>query len=262
MVIPNVERVKGEVRVDGRRLETLRFAPSTPGRPTLVMLHEGLGSIELWKEFPQSIATRTGFGVLVYSRYGHGGSDRLEQSRPVEYMHHEAEVVLPLLLKELEIERPVLLGHSDGGSIAVLYAGKHPESARGLILAAPHVFVEDLSVESIEKSRTLYQTTDLRSRLGRYHQDADATFWGWNNIWLDPRFRSWNIESSLDSITCPVLVIQGNNDEYGTIQQIEAIQKRVPSAQIAMLPECGHSAHRDQPEATLSLIVKFLTDLR
>jgi pimeloyl-ACP methyl ester carboxylesterase len=122
--------------------------------------------------------------------------------------------------------------------------------------------VEDLSVESIEKSRTLYQTTDLRSRLGRYHQDADATFWGWNDIWLDPRFRSWNIESSLDSIACPVLVIQGNNDEYGTIQQIEAIQKRVPSAQIAMLPECGHSPHRDQPEATLSLIVKFLTDLR
>jgi pimeloyl-ACP methyl ester carboxylesterase len=260
--MPNVKSVKSDVRVDGRRLETLSFAPSTPGRPTLVMLHEGLGSIKLWKQFPQSIATRTGFGVLVYSRYGHGGSDRLEECRPVEYMHHEAEVVLPILLKELEIERPVLLGHSDGGSIALLYAGKHPESASGLILAAPHVFVEELSVKSIEKSRTLYESTDLRSRLARYHQDADATFWGWNNIWLDPRFRSWNIESCMDSIGCPVLVIQGHNDEYGTIRQIEAIQKRIPAAQIAMLPECGHSPHRDQPEATLGLIVKFLADLR
>jgi len=254
--------VAGEVAVDGRHLETLTFAPRTLDRPAIVMLHEGLGSIAMWKDFPQRIADRTGSSVFVYSRYGYGGSDQLEEKRTVEYMHHEAEVVLPLLLKEVGIDHPVLLGHSDGGSIALIYAGTYPDSPRGLILEAPHVFVEDLSVESIAKAKTLYQTTDLPKKLGRYHQDVDATFWGWNDIWLDPRFRSWNIESYLDRIQCPVLVIQGREDEYGTIGQMEAIQRRIPSAQLRLLPGCGHSPHRDQPEATMDCIEQFIASFR
>jgi pimeloyl-ACP methyl ester carboxylesterase len=173
-------------------------------------------------------------------------------------MHHEGEVVLPLLLAEAGIERPILLGHSDGGSIALIYAAKYPESLRALILEAPHVFVEDLSVKSIAEARTAYQTTGLPRKLGRYHQHADATFWDWNDIWLDPRFRSWNIESCLDSIRCPVLVIQGEDDEYGTVRQIEAIQARIPSTQVLLLPRCRHSPHRDQPEATLERVAEFV----
>ncbi len=261
MVNPEMSGVVREVTVDGKRLETLTFTCPTAERPTIVMLHEGLGSVALWKDFPRRIAERTGCGVFVYSRYGYGGSDQLEEKRPVEYMHHEAEVVLPSLLKEVGIEHPLLLGHSDGASIALIYAGKYPDSARGLILEAPHIFVEDLSLEGIAKTRTLYQTTDLPSRLARYHRDADTTFWGWNDIWLDPRFRSWNIESYLDLIKCPVLVIQGRDDEYGTIRQLDAIQKRIPSAQLLLLSSCGHSAHRDQPEATIESIAQFIARL-
>lgn len=246
------------VNVGGCRLEALSLAPSSPERPTIVMLHEGLGSVGLWKDFPRDIAERTGFGVFVYSRRGNGDSDGLNEKRSVEYMHHEAEVVLPLLLKEVGIERPILLGHSDGGSIALIYAGEHPDSPRALVLEAPHLFVEDLSVESIAKIRTQYETTGLRSRLGRYHRDVDAAFWSWNDIWLDPRFRSWNIESYLHAIACPVLVIQGVEDEYGTIRQVEAIQQQLPSAEVLVLSNCGHSPHRDQPKATINRIAGFL----
>jgi pimeloyl-ACP methyl ester carboxylesterase len=251
----------GELIVGGKRLETLWLTSAQPGRPTIVMLHEGLGSIGLWKDFPDRVAARTGCGVFVYSRYGHGGSDRLAEKRTVGYMHHEGEIVLPRLLAEAGIERPILLGHSDGGSIALIYAAKYPDSTRGLILEAPHVFVEDLSVKSIAEAKTAYETTDLPRKLSRYHQHAEATFWGWNDIWLDPRFRSWNIESCLDSIRCPVLVIQGEDDEYGTVRQIEAIQARIPSTQILLLPHCRHSPHRDQPEATLDRVAEFVAAL-
>jgi pimeloyl-ACP methyl ester carboxylesterase len=258
MVNPDESGVVDEVTVGGKRLETLTFTSRTAEWPTIVMLHEGLGSVALWKDFPRRIAERTGCGVFVYSRYGYGGSDPLKEKRPVEYMHHEAEVVLPSLLKEVSIEHPLLLGHSDGASIAIIYAGKYPDSPRGLILEAPHVFVEDLSLQGIAKTRTLFETTDLPSKLGRYHRDADTTFRGWSNIWLDPRFRSWNIESYLDPIKCPVLVIQGRDDEYGTIRQLDAIQKRTPSAQLLLLSSCGHSPHRDQPEATIESIAQFI----
>src|SRR6266849_8499069 len=249
----------GERIIDGKRLETLWLAPAQPERPTIVMLHEGLGSVALWKDFPHRLAGRTSCGVFVYSRYGHGSSDRLVEKRTVDYMHHEAEIVLPLLLTEAGIERPILLGHSDGGSIALTYAGKYPDSPRALILEAPHVFVEDLYVKSIAEAKTAYQTTDLPRKMGRYHQHADATFWGWNDIWLDPRFRAWNIESCLDSIRCPVLVIQGEDDEYGTTRQIQAIQARIPSTEVLLLPRCGHSPHRDQPDATLDRVAEFVT---
>jgi pimeloyl-ACP methyl ester carboxylesterase len=252
---------RGEVTVDGNRLETLLITPDGSDRATIVLLHEGLGSVALWKDFPTRLAVRTRRRVFVYSRYGHGNSARLTARREVNYMHHEGEVVLPAVLEQAGIEQPVLLGHSDGGSIAIIFAGKYPTAAQALILEAPHVFVEDLSVESIARARTMYQTTDLPRRLGRYHTHVDEMFWGWNDIWLDPRFRSWNIEDYLDTIRCPVLLIQGQEDEYGTRRQLDAIARRVAETQTVLLPQCGHSPHRDQPDSVLDRIEAFLASL-
>jgi pimeloyl-ACP methyl ester carboxylesterase len=222
------------------------------------MLHEGLGSISHWKDFPYQLAKETGAGVFVYSRYGHGASDALEGPRSVSYMHHEAQVVLPDVLRQAGIRRPILLGHSDGASIAIIYAGTFPESPAGLILEAPHVFVEEISVMSIAQARSAYGESDLAQRLARHHANAESVFWGWNNIWLDPRFRAWNIESFLDPIRCPVLVLQGAQDEYGTLKQVEAIQAKIPSASVVILENCKHAPHRDQRDATLSAIRQFL----
>ncbi len=252
---------RGEVLVDGKRLETLWIERAEENRPTIVMLHEGLGSVALWKDFPQRLAPRTGCAVLAYSRYGHGNSPKLLEKRPVEFMHHEGEVVLPELLDKLHIARPILLGHSDGGSISLIFAGKYPERPGALILEAPHVFVEDLSVASITEAKVSYLTSDLPQRLGRYHGHVDATFWGWNDIWLDPQFRLWNIEEYLPAIRCPILCIQGEEDEYGTIAQVKAIQARVPATEILMLPNCKHSPHRDQPEATLERMAEFVAEV-
>lgn len=249
---------RGEVLVDGKRLETLWIEPADKHRPTIVMLHEGLGSVALWKDFPQRLASRTGSGILAYSRYGHGNSDRLLEKRPVEFMHREGEVVLPELLEKLSMAKPILLGHSDGGSISLIFAGKYPDRPRALILEAPHVFVEDLSVASITQAKAAYLTTELPQKLGRYHQHVDATFWGWNDIWLDPQFRSWNIEEHLPAIRCPILCLQGEEDEYGTNAQVKAIRARVPATEIVMLPNCKHSAHRDQQEPTLERMAGFV----
>jgi len=244
--------------VDGKRLETLWIEPRDTTGETIVMLHEGLGSIALWKDFPSRLAARTGCRVLVYSRYGHGNSTKLAEPRPFDFMHHEGEVVLPDLLDKLHIEQPILLGHSDGGSIALIFAGRFPDRTRALILQAPHVFVEDLSVTSIAAAKVAYETTDFRDKLGRYHANVDATFRGWNDIWLDPQFRSWNIESYLEPICCPVLCIQGEQDEYGTPAQVKAIGAQVADAEIVMLPNCKHSPHRDQSEATLEKMSEFV----
>ena len=173
-------------------------------------------------------------------------------------MHREAQIVLPEILDKAHIKRPVLLGHSDGASIAILYAGMFPDSPAGLVLEAPHVFVEDVTVSSIAEARVAYKLTDLPKRLGRYHANVDSLFWAWNNIWLDPSFRTWNIESFLDLIRCPVLVLQGAQDEYGTARQIAAIRARIPSASAIILENCKHAPHRDQCEATLSAIHQFL----
>jgi pimeloyl-ACP methyl ester carboxylesterase len=227
----------------------------------IVMLHEGLGSIAMWKDFPEQLARATGCGLLVYSRYGHGRSERIGEKRSVDFMHHEAKVVLPELLRQFEILQPILLGHSDGGSIALIYAGTWPDRVRALVLEAPHVFVEDLGIRSITAIRKLYVSSDLPKKLARYHDHVDETFRGWNDIWLDPQFRGWNIEEYLTTITCPTFVIQGENDEYGTLAQVEAIQRRVPGMRTLILPDCGHSPHRDQPSLTLGAISKFIATL-
>jgi pimeloyl-ACP methyl ester carboxylesterase len=176
-------------------------------------------------------------------------------------MHHEAKVVLPELLAENSIQRPILFGHSDGASIALIYAGSFPERVRGLILEAPHVFVEEFGLRSTQAIRKVYESADLREKLSRYHDHVDEMFRGWNDIWLDPLFRNWNIEEYLGAIACPTLLIQGENDEYGTLAHLESIQRRVPAAQTLLLPRCGHSPHRDQPQLTLEAIRKFVATL-
>jgi len=235
--------------------------PSTGANATIVMLHEGLGSVSMWKDFPERVAKATGCGVLVYSRHGHGKSGRLSEKRSVEFMHHEAKVVLPEILAAHKIRNPILLGHSDGGSIALLYAGTWPERVRGLILEAPHVFVEEFGLRSTRAIRKVYESGGLREKLARHHDHVDEMFRGWTDIWLDPQFSTWNIEEYLDAIRCPTLVIQGEDDQYGTVAHVDAIQRRVPGAQKLIMSNCGHSPHRDQPELTLAAISKFVAAL-
>ncbi|HET8729056.1 MAG TPA: alpha/beta hydrolase [Alphaproteobacteria bacterium] len=248
-----------ELIANGRRLDYRWIDAARAGAPTLVFLHEGLGSVELWKDFPDRVAEATGCGTLVYSRYGYGRSDRLEGSRGVDYMHVEALEALPAVLADRGIENPILIGHSDGASIALIHAGAGRWPVRALILEAPHVFVEDITVASIAEAKTVYETTDLGRRLGRYHADADNTFWGWNDIWLHPDFRAWNIEEYLPGVRCPTLLIQGEDDEYGTFAQLDAIEARVAGpVETVKLPSCKHSPHRDQPGATLDAMARFI----
>ena len=224
--------------------------------PALVFLHEGLGSVALWRDFPQRLAEATGRRALVYSRAGHGQSDVPATDRTPRFMHEEALDVLPRLLEQAGLERPVLVGHSDGGSIALIHASEHPVA--GLILLAPHVFVEDLSVESIEEARVTFETTDLGERMGRYHRDPERTFRLWNDIWLAPEFRSWNIEDVLPRVTAPTLLIQGANDQYGTLAQIEAIERAVQGPVRRVVLDCRHAPHLEAPEETLAAAAEFL----
>jgi pimeloyl-ACP methyl ester carboxylesterase len=231
--------------------------------PQLVLLHEGLGSLALWRDFPSLLAAATGCRTITYSRQGYGMSDRLAGPRAVDYIHREALEILPQVIAALSIEEPVLIGHSDGASIAMIFAGDGRRQARGLVLMAPHVFVEDVTIAGIAAAKTAYQSADLRARLARYHRDVDDAFWGWNNIWLNPEFRRWNIENALPGIRCPLMMIQGSDDEYGTLAQFERIRAGVSTTQITelILPDCRHSPHRDQPAATLRAIADFVAAL-
>lgn len=249
------------VTVQGRRLEYRRVAATRPTAPNLVFLHEGLGSVSLWREFPSDVAQATGCGALVFSRYGYGRSDVLAAPYQVDYMHREAREVLPELLDKLGIVDPLLVGHSDGASIALIYAAAHP-GMKGLIVLAPHVFVEDISVRSIAAARETFESSDLPKRLARHHADPARTFYGWNDIWLHADFRAWNIEEILPEIACPLLAIQGLDDIYGTMAQLEAIERGVRGkVKLVKLESCGHSPHRDQPEATLAAMVEFIRDV-
>jgi pimeloyl-ACP methyl ester carboxylesterase len=248
-----------QLTIRGHSLEILRIPARVPYSPELVFLHEGLGSVSHWKDFPARVAIATGCPVTVYSRYGSGDSDLLGEARAVTYMHEEALAVLPDLLSQLEIDNPILIGHSDGASIALIHAGAH-DRVRGLVLLAPHVFVEDLSVASIAEANLKFQTTNLPEKLARHHRDADRTFWGWNNIWLHPDFRRWNIEEYLPRITSPILAIQGTDDQYGTVAQVEAVAKQSAGpVEILVLPDCRHSPQGDQPEAVLEGIARFVS---
>ncbi len=249
-----------DVVVDGKRLETVRY-DGDPARPAVVMLHEGLGSISLWRDLPQRLRERTRCTVVAYSRYGYGRSDVLREMREPNYMHREGDIVLPELLAQLGIERPILFGHSDGASIALIQAGAHPGTVRALVLEAPHVFVEEISVRSIAEAKSAYATSDLPAKLARHHADPDATFAGWNDAWLDPRFRDWNIEAYAERVRVPVLLIQGEADEYGTTAQLHAIAARIPGTQTLMVPGAGHSPHRDAPQLVIERIATFVGSL-
>lgn len=254
----------GFLEAAGRRLEYRWIEPDAAGFPALVLLHEGLGCVAMWKDFPERLAARTGCGVFAYSRAGYGGSDAVPVPRPLHYMHDEGSTVLPAVLEAAGLDDVVLLGHSDGASISIIYAGGAKDGrARGLILLAPHVFNEQLSVDSICAARTAFENTGLRARLARYHGDnVDCAFWGWNRVWLDPGFRHWNIEEHLPHIRVPVLVIQGESDEYGTLAQVEAIRRRVPApVEVRLLPDCRHSPHRDRAEETLDAVTRFVAAL-
>lgn len=246
----------------GRRIEVERWGDPAPGGPTLVLLHEGLGSVAMWRDFPERAAAATGCAAVAYSRYGYGRSEPLAAPHSVRYMHEEAAGALPELLERLAIERPVMVGHSDGASIALLHAGgAPPRPPAGLVLLAPHVFVEELTLESIRAARAAYAATDLRERLARYHEDVDSAFRGWNDVWLHPDFARWNIEEVLPRVACPVLVIQGREDEYGTAEQHRRMSRAIPGLEVLELERCRHAPHRDRPEAVLEALVAFVRRL-
>jgi pimeloyl-ACP methyl ester carboxylesterase len=236
--------------------------PGDRTQPALVFLHEGLGSVGLWRDFPARVTAATGRRAVIYSRFGHGASDPLEQPRTPRFMHDEALTTLPALLDRLELDAPVLVGHSDGASIALIHAGTAGRPVSGLALIAPHVFVEDVSVRGIEEARRAFAETDLPARMARHHRDAEATFRAWNDAWLAPEFRAWNIEDVLGEIACPVLVVQGVEDQYGTLAQVDAIERGVRgSFRRLVLDGVGHAPHLEAPDATLAAVVELVESL-
>ena len=241
------------------QLEYRWLAPERQDAPLLIFLHEGLGSVAMWRDFPQQLCDALGWRGLVYSRPGYGQSTAraADERWAPDFMHRQADEVLPALLQALGVtQAPWLLGHSDGASIALLHACRHPVA--GLLLLAPHILVEQVSLDNIALARQAYTQGELRQRLGRYHADVDSAFWGWNDIWLSPDFRRWSIEDEIRAITCPVLAVQGLDDEYGTLEQIHGIARRLPQTALLELPDCGHSPHRDQPQALLDVCQNFV----
>jgi pimeloyl-ACP methyl ester carboxylesterase len=245
--------------IAGRSLEYQWIDAAEPGRPTLVFLHEGLGSIGQWRDFPLQVVKSTGCRALVYSRYGYGQSDVLrEEKAGVRFMHREALEALPVFLSALGVAEPVLVGHSDGASIALIFAGAG-HAVRGVAVMAPHVFVEPICVESIAKASQAFEKSALAGRLAKYHRDPRKTFFLWADAWLDPEFLHWNIEEWLKGIHCPVLAIQGKDDEYGTMEQLQRIRRGVRGpCELLQLHACGHAPFRDQPTATLEALTKFI----
>jgi len=250
----------GFLDIGTQRLEYRMIGPRPDSAPTLVLLHEGLGCVGLWGEFPDKLQKATGCGVFVYSRAGYGQSSPVKLPRPLAYMHDEARETLPKLLDEIGFRHGLLIGHSDGASIAAIYAGSHQDHrVGGLVLIAPHFFTEDSGIASIVEAKKAYETSDLRQRLARWHADVDNAFRGWNGAWLDPDFRNWDIGEFLAYIRVPILIVQGEDDQYGTVAQIEAAQRECYCpVEVALMPGVRHTPQRDAPEATLKLIADFV----
>jgi pimeloyl-ACP methyl ester carboxylesterase len=249
------QRIALDVRVDGRRVEAIELPGDASARP-LVLLHEGLGSVSAWRDFPEALARATSRRVVVYSRFGHGSSDPPQAPRTPAFFHEEAYDVLPQILGRLEIDEPVLVGHSDGASIALVHAGAQP--ARALVLMAPHVVVEDVTLSAIRETRDRFETGDLRERLSRHHDDPEVAFRGWCDVWLDPAFRTWSLEQDAEDVDCPVLLIQGVDDPYGTLSQLDRIESRVRGPVTRKVVPGGHSPHRDALEEVLREVAGFL----
>ena len=252
------------IKIADKQLEYVWHGPPPAAAPTLVFLHEGLGCVAMWRDFPERLAEAVGCGALVYSRAGYGQSDPIALPRPVRFMHEEALVTLPLVLDAFAIRAAILVGHSDGGSISIIHAGGTGDPrVHGLILEAPHVFVEEIGLESIRSISAEYRQRNLQKALARYHgENVDATFWGWSDVWLNPEFRSWNIEEYLPEIKAPVLLLQGEDDRYGTGEQVRKIEAgcRGPVRTI-MLPDCGHTPHLEQPDRTMAAMKEFVGEV-
>jgi pimeloyl-ACP methyl ester carboxylesterase len=250
----------GFVDIGGQRLEYHFIGPQPDQAPTLVLLHEGLGCVGLWNDFPEKLAAATGTGVFVYSRAGYGKSSPVSLPRPLSYMNDEAREILPKLLDAIGFRRGLLIGHSDGASIAAIYVGGHQDHrVGGLVLIAPHCFTEDPGIASIVEARKAYETGDLRARLARWHDDVDNAFKGWNGAWLDPQFRKWDITEFLAYIRVPVLIVQGEDDQYGTVKQIEVAQQECYCpVEVALLPGARHSPQREAPGPTLKAMSDFV----
>jgi pimeloyl-ACP methyl ester carboxylesterase len=253
----------GSVDAGGKRLEIRMHGPSPSEATTIVLLHEGLGSAELWRDFPAKLAEATGLGVFAYSREGYGNSDPVTLPRPLDYMERHAIEVMPGILNALSPRRVILLGHSDGASIAALYLGNFQDPrVRGLVLLAPHFFTEDGGLAAIAAAKQMYETGDLRTRLAKYHRDVDNAFRGWNDAWLNPEFKNWNIEECIDYVRVPVLAIQGKQDQYGTSAQLDALESRLYSPfEAVLLDDCRHSPFIDQPVETARAIADFVARL-
>lgn len=249
------------LEVGGLRLEYVDHPAHREGLPVILMLHEGLGSVAMWRHFPERVAAVTGCRTIAWSRAGYGHSQPHDEPRTARYMHREALAALPELLAVLAIQRPLLFGHSDGGSIALIFAGAFPDVPFGVVALAPHEFVEDVTLAGILAAREAWIATDLPAKLARHHHDAARVFAEWHEIWLSPEFRAWNIEDCLPAIRCPVLAIQGEDDEYATMRQIEVIAEQVADTTLLKLPACGHSPHRDQPAAVLGALDAFVRRL-
>ncbi|MDX2482168.1 MAG: alpha/beta hydrolase [Pseudodonghicola sp.] len=249
--------------VKGVTLEYTCFGPAPKQAPTIVMLHEGLGCAALWRDFPARLAARTGMGVLVYSRQGYGQSDPAKLPRPLDFMTHEAVEVLPHVLDHAGITRCILFGHSDGATIAAIYAGSVEDfRVRGLILMAPHFFTEEMGLKEIAKAREAFASADMKERMAKYHKDPENAFRGWNDTWLDPGFKSWNVGEVIDYLRIPVLAIQGRDDQYGTLAQIEEIESRsYAPVDTVILEDCKHAPHQEQPEQTLDAVADFTARL-
>ncbi len=244
----------------GHRLEYQRIE-ADPDKPVLVFLHEGLGSITQWRDFPREVSAATGCPALVYARYGYGQSDVLAEPRPLDFMQTEALVALPELLAGLGIANPILVGHSDGASISLIYAGAG-RPLRGLVVEAPHVLIEKINMAAIEVARRTFETSDLPQKLGRHHRDPHRTFFGWHDAWMSPAFQQWNIENVLPGIRCPLMAIQGEDDAYGTMVQLDAIAAQVGGpCELVKLADCGHTPHKEQEEKTFSAVTRFVNDL-
>ncbi len=244
----------------GQRLEYRWIGPGPGEAPTIVFLHEGLGCVGMWRDFPDRVASAAGCGALVYSRLGYGASDSVRGPRPVAFMRDEALRVLPAVVEYFQLEEVILFGHSDGASIAIIYAGSRLGHVRALVLEAPHVFVETICVQRIARIAQEYVTTRLRDRLARYHgANTDSMFQSWTDVWLRPEFLSWKIEEYLPAIESPVLVAQGEDDDYGTLAQVGVILRQVRGpAESLVLPRCGHSPHSDHPDEVLEAVTRFL----
>jgi len=252
-----------DIQVNEKILESVWYGPAPKDAPTLIFLHEGLGSVSTWKDFPQKLSQRTGCGALVYSRFGYGKSEKCEIPRLLNFMHEEGLEVLPEIIALCRIQKYILLGHSDGASIALIHAGSdNANELVGIINEAPHVFCESLTISSIQKLRENFNSGNLRDRLKKHHKNIDLTFNGWVDVWLDEEFTKWNIESYLPRIKVPQLIIQGNDDEYGTSAQVEVIERLSGgSVKKCFLDKCAHSPHRDQQAKTLRVMTEFVRNL-